>query len=178
MEVFPELTTNRLKLRKISVEDIPSLVKYGNNKKIADNILNIPYPYQEPDAVFRISYVNQGFKNKTRYVFAIIFTESQQFIGEISLHLDHSRNMAQLAYWIGEPFWNRGIATEATGAILKFGLQKLNLNMVYAECHVENRASAKVLFNNRMIRNAANGNVVQYRLTRQEFEEQNTGPNN
>ena len=40
MEVFPELITGRLKLRKISIEDIPSLVKYANNKKIADKILN------------------------------------------------------------------------------------------------------------------------------------------
>ncbi len=64
MEFFPELNTKRLKLRKIQVEDIPSLVKYANNKKISDHILNIPYPYQEPDAVFRISYIVQGFKNK------------------------------------------------------------------------------------------------------------------
>lgn len=54
MEIFPELTTNRLKLRKIQVDDVSSLVKYANNKKISDSVLNIPYPYQEPDAVFRI----------------------------------------------------------------------------------------------------------------------------
>ena len=92
MEVFPELITGRLKLRKISIEDIPSLVKYANNKRIADKILNIPYPYQEPDAVFRISYVYQGFKNKTRYVFAIIFQENEELIGEISLHLAIQKN--------------------------------------------------------------------------------------
>lgn len=171
MKVFPELNTNRLKLRKISIEDVPSLVKYANNKKIAHNILNIPYPYQEPDAVFRISYVHQGFKNKTRYVFAIIFKESDELIGEISLHLDNFKNMAQLAYWVGEPFWSKGIATEATEAILQFALEKLNLNMVYAECHVENKASEKVLLNNRMIKNGVSGSVVQYRLTKQECEE-------
>ena len=54
MKVFPELNTNKLKLRKIQIEDISSLVKYANNKKIADHIVNIRYPYQEPDAVFSI----------------------------------------------------------------------------------------------------------------------------
>lgn len=165
METFPELNTNRLTLRKISIEDIPSLVKYGNNKKIAHNILNIPYPYQEPDAVFRISYVFQGFKNKTRYVFAVILKQSEEMIGEISLHLDNSK-VAQLAYWIGEPFWNKGIATEAVEAILKFGLQRLNLDMIYAECSTENKASEKVLLNNKMIKNSINGGVNQYRLLR------------
>ena len=176
MEVFPEISTHRLTLRKISIDDIPSLVKYVNNKKIADNVLNIPYPYQEADGVFRISYVHQGFKNKTRYVFAIVYKESEEMIGEISLHLDNSKDVAQLAYWIGEPFWNKGITTEATGEILKFGLEKLRLNMFYAECQVENKASEKVLLNNRMMKYGVNGSVVQYRLTKQEFEEQNNAP--
>src|SRR5215203_5117272 len=124
MDVFPELNTKRLTLRQISIEDVPSLLKYANNKKISDNILNIPYPYGEPDAVFRISYVVQGFKNKARYIFAIIFQESKELVGEISLHLDNRKNIGQLGYWVGEPFWGKGIATEAAKAVLKFGFEK------------------------------------------------------
>ncbi len=172
MEVFPQLYTNRLTLRKIRVEDIPSLVKYANNKKISSNIFNIPYPYGEPDAVFRISYVHQGFKAKTRYAFAIVFNESEELIGEISLHFDQTKDIAQLGYWIGEPFWNKGFATEATEAILKMGFEKLNLDTIYAECHPDNKASEKVLLKNRMIKNGVNGSVAQYRLTKKEFEEQ------
>ena len=66
MDTFPVLHTPRLLMRKITVGDIPSLVKYANNKKISGNIINIPYPYEEPNAVFRISSVHQGFKNKQR----------------------------------------------------------------------------------------------------------------
>ena len=172
MEVFPELNTIKLKLRKISIVDIPSLLKYGNNKKIADNVLNIPHPYGEPDAVFRISYVYQGFKNKTRYVFAVIFKETEELIGEISLHLDNSGNIAQLAYWMGEPFWNKGLATEATEAIIKFGFENLNLDTIYAECKAENKASQKVLLNNGMIKKESGGSIVQYSLTKKAFKEQ------
>lgn len=171
MEVFPQLHTNRLTLRKLGVEDTPSLVKYANNKKITEHILNMPYPYQEPDAVFRISYVHRGFKAKTRYVFAVIFKESGELIGEISLHVDSSRNIAQLAYWLGEPFWNKGLATEATGVVLKFGFEQLHLDMVYAECLLENKASQKVLVNNKLIKAGTSGSVVQYRITKQEFDE-------
>jgi len=107
--VFPELNTNRLKLRKIQIGDVSSLVKHANNKKISDNILNIPYPYQEPDAVFRISYVVQGFKSRARYVFAIILKESEEFIGEISLHLDSHNNIAELGYWLANHFGIKGL---------------------------------------------------------------------
>jgi ribosomal-protein-alanine N-acetyltransferase len=177
MDVFPELNTNRLKLRKISIEDIPSLVKYANNKKISDNVLNIPHPYGEPDAVFRISYVVQGFKSKARYVFAITFQKSEEFIGEIGLHLDRQKNIAELGYWIGEPFWGKGLATEATKAVLRFGFEKLSLNMIFANCHVENKASENVLLNNGMKKTGINGHVVQYRLTNEDFEKQTRAEN-
>lgn len=170
MESFPELRTDRLKLRRIQVEDIPYLLKYASNKKISDYILNSPYPYQEPDAVFRISYVLQGFKNKLRYVFAI--TLNNEFIGEISLHLDNSK-VAQLGYWVAEPFWNKGIATETTAAILKFGFEELQLDKIYATCHEENAASLKVVEHNGMKPGNPNGGVVQYQLTNADYQQMN-----
>lgn len=170
MDPFPELITTRLKLRKLQPEDVPSLVKYANNKNISDNILNIPYPYREPDAVFRLSYVYQGFKNKSRYVFAITLKEPNELIGEISLHLDSDPGKAQLGYWVAEPFRGKGIATEAARAILRFGFEKLSLTLVYATCYTENTASEKVLLNTGMIRESVNGNVMLYNLAKQGFD--------
>lgn len=170
MEVFPELYSPRLKLRKIQSEDIPSLVKYANNRKISDQIINIPFPYQEMDAIMRLSYVVQGFNNKTRFVFAITLKERAELIGEISLHLENDSTISQLGYWVGEPFWNQGIGSEAVATIIKFGFEKLNLRLIYATCHAENPASKKVLSKNGMTEHRIQGNVIQYRLTREKFE--------
>ncbi|SRR6266536_4555917 len=184
MEELPELITNRLKLRKIELGDVSSLLKYANNKNISDQIFNIPFPYQEEDAIYRLNFVLQGFKNKERYVFAITLKDSKGLIGEIGLHLDKANNSAQLGYWIAEPFWGKGIATEATSEILKFGFEKLNLNKIYATYYPENKASGKVMLNNKMIKegelkehyriNNVYRSVIQYRLTKQEYEERNT----
>jgi ribosomal-protein-alanine N-acetyltransferase len=89
MESFPELNTSRLKLRKIQLGDITSLLKYCNNKKISDQILNIPYPYKEEDAIFRMNFVLQGFRKKERFVFAITLKDKEELIGEIGLHLHY-----------------------------------------------------------------------------------------
>ncbi len=145
MEELPELITKRLKLRKIELGDVSSLLKYANNKNISDQIFNIPFPYQEEDAIYRLNFVLQGFKNKERYVFAITLKDSKEFIGEIDLHLDKANNSAQLGYWIAEPFWGKGIATEATSEILKFGFEKLNLSKIYATHYTENKTSGKVM---------------------------------
>ncbi|MEO5644271.1 MAG: GNAT family N-acetyltransferase [Bacteroidia bacterium] len=181
MKTFPELNTERLTLRKIRIDDIPSLLRYVNNRAISDQIFNIPYPYHEEDAIFRMNFVYQGFKNKERYVFAITLKDNDELIGEIGLHLDKENNCAQFGYWIGEPFWNKGIATEAAAAILKFGFEKLELNKIYATHYPDNEASGKVMINNKMIMEAelkdqyridnVYKSVNQYRLTKKEYEE-------
>lgn len=180
MHPFPTLHTEKLKLRRIEISDIPSLVKYCNNKAISDNIFNIPYPYTEEDAIFRMNFILQGLKNKDRFVFAITYDGNDELIGEIGLHLDKDNNNAQFGYWIAEPFWNKGIASEALKAILIFGFEELKLNKIYATHYPENPASAKVMINNRMIKEAELKDhykiddeyrtVIQYRLTKQEYE--------
>lgn len=163
MEGFPTLYTERLKLRKIEFEDIPNLIKYANNKKIADRIVNIPFPYREPDAAFRMSYVVQGFKKKARYTFSITWKKTNELIGEISLHLlkDHR---GEIGYWIGEPLWNQGIGTEAVGAVIKFGIEQLQLQEITASCKADNIASSKVLMKNGMKETVRTGQLIQYHL--------------
>ena len=148
MLLFPIINTKRLILRKLQIEDTPVLVELLNNRKITDNILNIPYPFQEPDAVFRIRYVHKGFVTKERYVFAIIANTTGILVGEIALHLQNKEYSAQLAYWVGEPHWNKGYATEAINAIIDFAFETLNLKNIYATCKSDNIASIKVLAKN------------------------------
>lgn len=167
MDRFPTLFTERLKLRKIEVEDVPSLLKYVNNQKITDNITNFPYPYREPDAVFRISYVFQGFKAGSRFVFAITMKEEDELIGEISLHLNEDRKQAELGYWVGEPFWGKGIATEAASAVINFGFEKIGLEKVFATCHINNPGSIKVVEQNGLAKESENGNVGLYVINNQ-----------
>lgn len=180
MKTFPQLTTKRLKLRRLQLSDIPSLMQYANNKKISDQILNIPFPYKEEDAIARFNFMVQAFKNEERYIFAITLKEKDELIGEIGLHLDKENNNAQFGYWVAEPFWGKGIATEATAAILKFGFEKLGLHKIYATHYPSNKASEKVMKKNNMIQEAEMKahykigkeyrTVIQYRLTKDEYE--------
>ena len=168
MEFFPVLHTERLLLRKLTADDISSLVKYGNNKKVSDYVFSIPHPYEEPDAVFRISYVLNGFRARSRFVFAVILLETAEFVGEVSLHLDNTK-VSQLGYWIGEPFWNKGIATEAVRAVCQFGFKTLDLEKIYGTCHLQNIASSKVLERNGMVKISVTSNIAAYSINRSEM---------
>ena len=164
MLVFPQLHTPRLTLRKLTVDDIPSLVKYADNRNISDYILNIPYPYREPDAVFRLSYIHQGFTAKSRFIFAIILKNNNECIGEISIHLDDKTSGGQIAYWIGESHWNNGYATEAIRSVLNFGFERLHLDIIYATVDEENNASIKVLEHNNLNKTGYTGKILRYSI--------------
>ena len=166
MDKFPLIYSERLILRQLSPLDIVDFLQYVNNRKITDRILNFPYPFEEYHAVFRLKYVYQGFQERTRYIFAIIYRpdESEKFAGEISLHLREKMRSAELGYWVAESFWNLGIATEAVAAIVSFGMETLQLQSIYAECNRDNPASHTVLIKNHFSQQGHDSEIVRYIL--------------
>ncbi|BDS11431.1 GNAT family N-acetyltransferase [Aureispira anguillae] len=167
-------------MKQILSTDIPKIIEYASNKEISSNTLNIPYPYEEKDAIYWINSANQGFLNKTQFTFAIRLKSTDEFIGGIGLILNKRFDRAEFGYWIGKPFWKNGYATEALAALLKFGFKTLNLNKIYATHLIENPASGKVMLKNGMLKEATliehykkgdeYRSVFQYRLTKKEFE--------
>ncbi|MGH2563496.1 MAG: GNAT family N-acetyltransferase [Ginsengibacter sp.] len=137
----------KVHLREWRTEDKESLVKYANNKKIADNMRDIfPNPYTISDAMQWIA----ASENKTaETVFAI--DADEQFVGGCGIHLkeDVYKYSAEIGYWIAEPFWGKGIATETIKLMLEKTSQNFPLIIrVYAEVFEHNKASMRVLEKN------------------------------
>ncbi len=55
-------------------------------------------------------------------VFAVVRRVREALIGAIGLTLDIPNERAELGYWIGRRYWNRGYATEAAGSLLMYGM--------------------------------------------------------
>lgn len=180
MEQFPILESERLILNKLEHTDIPKIVVYAGNPNITRYTLNIPHPYYVEDAIYWINSAVQGFKTKSQYTFAIRLKSTREFIGGIGLILNKRHNRATLGYWVAEPFWNYGYVTEATKVVLAFGFKTLKLNKILATYLKENPASGKVMVKNGMIKegelkdhykkDSLYQSVIQYRLTKEEFE--------
>lgn len=173
------LKTERLIIRSPQASDIPRIVKFANNSKVADMTLNIPFPYEEEDAIFWINNANQGLKNKSQFSCAICRKSTNEFIGGVSLRVNKRFNRAGLGFWIAEPFWNNGFATEAVEEIIKFGFEEVQLNKIIATHLPNNPASGKVMTKNGMVREGElkehvrkNENylsLIQYRITKNEY---------
>lgn len=167
---FLILNTNRLQLRVLEDGDLPALVRYANNRKIADRVLNIPFPYRQTDAFFRLSKVQQGFAKKSGFSFAIIHQAEQELVGEIGLHPLPNGTQGQVAYWIAEPYWGQGLATEALAAILKFGFQERQLQLIFGECKRDNVGSIRVLEKNHLRAVGTGRSVEQYYIKEEDWK--------
>lgn len=181
MKPFPILSTSRLELRQMQKIDAQQIVLHANNENISKHTLNIPYPYTINDALWWINHSQKQFEENRAYTFGIYLKESKEFIGGISL-VFHLHQKASLGYWLAESFWNKGYTTEALKSILAFGFEQCNINKIFAQHIVENKASGRVMQKAGMlweanlkedsIKNGVFRNMVQYRLTKTEFETQ------
>jgi RimJ/RimL family protein N-acetyltransferase len=133
-------------LRDWKNSDVKRLVLLANNEKIARNLMDsFPHPYTEKDAEHWISNCQN---EKTNLLLAIEY--KGEFVGGIGAHFkqDIHRYNAELGYWIGEPFWGKGIASTVLQFFSEYLFAHYKLNRIYGDVFSNNPASAKVLEKN------------------------------
>ena len=143
---LPSLRTERLILRALELSDAPRIQQLAGEREVAFNTMNIPHPYPDGDAEEWIA--SQDAKREQGSVnFAI---DDGELVGGIGLRVQREFERAEIGYWIGKPFWGRGYATEAAGAIIRYGFEELKLNRIYAGYFSRNEKSAHVMIKNGM----------------------------
>ena len=130
-------------LRPWTFEDLHSLVKYANNNNIARYMTDqFPHPYTAENGKAFISYA----MIETPPNILAIEIEGEA-AGGIGIHpqSDIQRKNAEMGYWLGEPFWGKGIITKAIIEMVDYGFQNWDINRIYARPFGTNIASQRVL---------------------------------
>ena len=130
-------------VRSWRTSDVESLVRYANNRKIWLNLRDaFPHPYTNRDGRDFIRLARQRTPETT---FAIAVQD--EAVGSIGfvLHPDVERISAEIGYWLAEPFWGRGITTEALVATTRYAIDAHRLTRIYAVPFAWNAASCRVL---------------------------------
>lgn len=132
-----------LQIRELRESDSENLAKYGNNKKIWDNMRDyFPNPYLLEDGVAFIKMIQSKDPITT---FAISYQD--ELIGVIGYNLqsDIYKHSAEIGYWIGEPFWGRGFVSKAIELTIEHAFSVMDLKRLYTSVFEHNKASARVL---------------------------------
>jgi ribosomal-protein-alanine N-acetyltransferase len=138
-----KLTGTGFCLREWALNDEASLVKYGNNLKVSQYLADrFPYPYTLDDAR---GWLNSITNAQSVINFAIdINNEAAGGIG-IELKQGERRKTAHLGYWLGEPFWGKGIMPLATNLMVNYAFENFDLARIETVVYHPNTASMRVL---------------------------------
>ncbi|MFT5885114.1 MAG: ribosomal-protein-alanine N-acetyltransferase [Arcticibacterium sp.] len=130
-------------LRPLHLEDKAVIAKLADNVNIWSSVRDyFPHPYTQRDAEW---FIEHSLAMKVQENFAITYNEN--FCGIISANVqtDVYRKSAEMGYWIGEPFWGKGIATKATDLICDYTFQNLGVERIFSSVFEYNKASIRVL---------------------------------
>lgn len=130
-------------LRKLCENDIGVMAVLANNERISRNLRDaFPFPYTIQDAT---NFVKLADSRDSGIIFAIDF--DGLYVGNIRIvpGQDVYRQSAEIGYFLGEPYWNRGIATKAVDLLTDYCFCQLGFVRVWAGVFEYNVASQRVL---------------------------------
>lgn len=141
----PILTTARLVLRPFTLDDAPAVERLAGAAEVADTALNIPHPYPPGAAAEWIATHPTNWSSGNGANWAMVERTTNEVCGSISLVIARRHLRAEMGYWLGYPFWNRGYTTEAATAVIACAFNDLGLHRVHAAHFVRNPASGRVM---------------------------------
>lgn len=142
---FPLLQTERLQLRKLSLDDAEDIFYLRSNDEV-NKYLDRPKANEIEEAIAFINKVNIGVANDNWFYWAICFKENPKLIGTICLwNLNEEENKVEIGYELNPEYQGKGIAKEAVEKIIDFGFNALNVGKIEAYTHKENTSSTKLL---------------------------------
>ena len=108
----PTLSTERLVLTTPALAHVGRIAELANNKAVHANMSRLPFPYSEDEARFFVDHIARA---EDEWNWAIEM--EGHFVGAVGLHFQMDA-LPVLGFWLGEPFWGRGIVTEAGQAVV------------------------------------------------------------
>lgn len=138
-----ELPGTGFKLRRLYEDDARALQKHADNTNIAGNLLDrMPSPYSLTDAKEFIAMCS-GQDPVTNFAIEI----DGEVAGMISLEFrqDVYRKTPLIGYWLGEPYWGKGIITDAVKLVTAYGFASFDIICIQAAIFSKNKPSKRVL---------------------------------
>jgi RimJ/RimL family protein N-acetyltransferase len=153
---MPEIETRRLRLRPITPDDLSALARLWSDSDVM-RYLPTGEPRSVEETQVELSYMVDHWHIHGFGVWAVTLKETHAFLGYCGLQYLHEEpggvtaealqggTEVEVVAGLAKPYWNQGIAPEATRAALRYGFETVRLSRVVAAIHPENDASRHIL---------------------------------
>jgi len=133
----------RVRLDAPRSDDLADILFLANNHKIASHLAKMPHPFSLQNAKDLVTRAHGATEDSA--TFAIRMKSTGRFIGIAKYGRIEFGGPIHVGYWLGEPFWGQGLATEAVHALVDHAFANGNMDELTAACRVTNAASRRVL---------------------------------
>jgi len=134
-------------LRPLAASDAPAIQQHFNNWNIIKNLATVvPWPYPEDGAeTFIKGELAKRAAGEEIYNWMLVLRSGNgEAIGNIRLRPSSDTPKGNRGFWLAEPYWNRGLMTEAVEVVNDFAFHTLGLESFFV-CNVaSNEASRRV----------------------------------
>ncbi len=133
------LVTKRLTLRPPLEVDIDDIALFIGNRSVSRMLSRVPHPYFPKDAVEWIERTTANIEAGQDMAFTI---HRERLIGAVTL--TGFDGVPELGYWLAEPAWGHGYATEAAAVLLTHAFNTRLIDKVRSAAFKDNAASLNV----------------------------------
>ena len=148
---FPNLSSDRLFLRKIEISDAEEILFLRSDQEVT-KFIERPEERKTRninDASNFIKDLNVNFKINKSFSWGITISGNTKIIGTICLwNFSQNNKTAEVGFDLDPKFQRKGIMNESLKMIVDFGFKVLMLDKIEAFTHRENLSSKKLLVKN------------------------------
>lgn len=151
---FKNLETERLLLRRVSIDDLNEILELRGNP---ETMKFIPRPLvkTEEDALNHFKMIDEKIEKNEGINWAITVKGNPKLIGIIGHYrIQPENHRCEIGYMILPQYNGQGIVTEAIKAVLEYGFEDLNMHSIEAVIDPDNVASERVLQKNGFVKEA------------------------
>lgn len=134
--------TERLILRPWEESDAEELYKYAKDERVGP-----PAGWPAHTSVENSLDIIKTILSEPE-TYAVVLKETMLPIGSIGLMFHNNTakedDECELGYWIGFPFWGRGLIPEASGKLIRYAFEDLNVSRVWCAYSDGNEKSKRV----------------------------------
>lgn len=142
-----KLETNRLLLRRLKIEDYKEAFNnWYKDREVAEKSLWHEHKNEEETKEIFALWSDEYERDNT-FRWIIELKETKELIGLIDSQQSRFEEYGafEVGFCLTKKYWNNNYMTEALKEVIRFFMEEVEVNVVYAECTSDNIASKRVM---------------------------------
>jgi [ribosomal protein S5]-alanine N-acetyltransferase len=142
---FPKLTTNRLILRQLNINDVNALQRQRSNDEV-NKYLDRPKSITIEECEAFIKNIDANLANNISGYWVLTLKNDDTLIGTICLwNLQPEKDIADIGYELSPAYQGQGLMQEAVEKLVEYGFDTMQLKVIIGVTDARNKKSGKVL---------------------------------